>query len=59
VTGADINGREVVSAEAYSGFGYMVWDRLDKITWSGTLFDVEGNPINHCRLSNRVLSCGN
>ena len=40
------------------GFGYMVWDRLDKTSWTGTLFDVAGKPIEHCRLADRLLSCG-
>jgi hypothetical protein len=29
VVGADINGHKVVDSATYSGFGYMVWDRLD------------------------------
>lgn len=58
VAGADINGRKVVNAATYSGFGYMVWDRLDADLWSGTLFDVDGKPIDHCRLADRSLSCG-
>jgi hypothetical protein len=31
-------------------FGYMAWDRLDKIRM-GTLFDVDGKVINRCRLA--------
>ncbi len=58
VTGADINGLKAVNAITYSGFGYMVWDRVDADTWTGTLFDVNGKPLNHCRLGDRVLSCG-
>ncbi len=58
VTGADINGLKAVNAITYSGFGYMVWDRVDADTWTGTLFDVGGKPLNHCRLGDRVLSCG-
>jgi hypothetical protein len=58
VTGADINGRTALNAVTYSGFGYMVWDRVDATTWTGTLFDVDGKPINHCRLGDRTLSCG-
>ena len=58
VTGADINGRAALEAVTYSGFGYMVWDRVDATTWTGTLFDVGGRPINHCRLGDRTLSCG-
>ena len=58
VTGADLNGRKVVNAVTYSGFAYMVWDRLDKDIWSGTLFDVDSKPLQHCRLADRLLSCG-
>ncbi|MGA2892951.1 MAG: metallophosphoesterase [Xanthobacteraceae bacterium] len=58
VTGADINGLKALSAVTYSGFAYMVWDRLDDNTWRGTLFDVDGKPINHCQLADRSLSCG-
>jgi predicted phosphodiesterase len=56
--GADINGRKVVNAATYSGFGYMVWDRIDDDLWAGTLFDVDGKPFNRCRLADRLLSCG-
>jgi hypothetical protein len=35
----------------------MVWDRLDDV-WTGTLFDIDGKPIDHCRLADRLLSCG-
>jgi Calcineurin-like phosphoesterase len=56
VIGADINGAKVADSVTYSGFGYMVWDRAGN-AWSGTLFDVNGRPINHCRLANRALSC--
>jgi hypothetical protein len=56
VIGADINGAKVVDSATYSGFGYMVWDRAGS-AWSGTLFDVNGRPINHCRLANRSLGC--
>jgi hypothetical protein len=41
----------------YSGFAYMVWDRLGT-GWVGTLFDADGRPINHCRLFDRALTCG-
>ena len=58
VAGADINGRVALSAVTYSGFGYMVWDRVDATTWTGVLFDIAGKPINHCRLGDRNLSCG-
>ena len=57
MVGADINGLKVVNSVTYSGFAYMVWDRLGAL-WTGTLFDVEGRPINHCRLLDRSLSCG-
>jgi hypothetical protein len=56
--GADINGRKVVNSATYSGFGYMVWDRVDDDLWAGTLFDVGGKPFNRCRLADRLLSCG-
>src|SRR5450631_253349 len=56
VIGAEINGMKVADSATYSGFGYMVWDRAGS-AWSGTLFDVNGKPINHCRLVNRSLSC--
>jgi hypothetical protein len=36
----------------------MVWDRIDSANWTGTLFDVDGKPLDHCRLSDRTLSCG-
>ena len=58
LVGADINGAKVVNAASHAGFGYMVWDRLDKTSWTGTLFDVAGKPIEHCRLADRLLSCG-
>ncbi len=57
VVGADINGRKVVNAVAYSGFAYMVWDRAGNL-WIGTLFDVDGKALSHCRLLDRSLSCG-
>jgi len=58
VIGADINGVKVADSMTYSGFGYMVLDRAGS-AWSGTLFDVNGRPINRCRLANRSLSCRN
>ena len=58
VIGADINGVKVADSVTYSGFGYMVLDRAGS-AWSGTLFDVNGRPINRCRLVNRSLSCRN
>ena len=57
VVGADINGRKVVNSVTYAGFAYMVWDRAGNL-WTGTLFDVDGKPLNHCRLLDRSLSCG-
>ena len=57
VTGTDVNGGKVVNFATYSGFGYMVWDHLDNI-WVGTLFDVDGKIITHCRLADRSLNCG-
>jgi hypothetical protein len=58
VAGADINGRIADRAVTYSGFAYMVWDRLEPATWAGTLFDSNGKPIDRCRLADRLLSCG-
>jgi hypothetical protein len=58
VAGADINGRKALDAVTYSGFAYMVWDRLGGDLWSGTLFDVGGKPLSRCRLTDRALSCG-
>jgi hypothetical protein len=58
VIGADINGAKVIDSVTYSGFGYMVLDRTGN-AWSGTLFDLNGRPINRCRLANRSLSCRN
>jgi Calcineurin-like phosphoesterase len=58
VTGADLNGAKVINAVTYSGFGYMVWDRVDATRWTGTLFDTDGKPLDHCRLAGRSLSCG-
>ena len=55
--GADVNGLKVVNSVTYSGFAYMVWDRLGAL-WVGTLFDAGGRPINHCRLLDRSLTCG-
>jgi hypothetical protein len=57
MVGADINGLKVVNSVTYSGFAYMVWDRLGA-GWTGTLFDVDGRPINRCRLFDRSLTCG-
>jgi hypothetical protein len=52
MVGADINGLKVVNSVTYAGFAYMVWDRLGAL-WTGTLFDVDGRPINRCRLFDR------
>jgi predicted phosphodiesterase len=57
MVGADINGLKVVNSVTYAGFAYMVWDRLGAL-WTGTLFDVDGRPINRCRLFDRTLTCG-
>jgi len=56
MVGSDINGRKVVKSVTYSGFAYMVWDRAGNL-WIGTLFDVDGKTLNHCRLLDRSLSC--
>jgi hypothetical protein len=58
VIGADINGLKAANAVTYSGFAYMVWDRLNRNIWSGTLFDTGGMPINKCHLADRSLSSG-
>ncbi len=57
VVGAEINGGKVVSSVTYAGFAYMVWDRVGSL-WTGTLFDVDGKAIDHCRLLDRSLNCG-
>jgi hypothetical protein len=57
LVGADINGRKVVNSVTYSGFAYMVWDRIGNL-WTGTLFDANGKPLDHCRLFDRSLTCG-
>jgi hypothetical protein len=56
LVGSRINGKTVRRSAAYSGFAYMVWDRTGS-SWSGTLFDVTGRPINRCRLIGRSLTC--
>jgi hypothetical protein len=56
MVGSDINGRKVVNSVTYSGFAYMVWDRTGNL-WIGTLFDVDGKTLNHCRLLDRSLNC--
>jgi len=57
VVGSDINGLPVVNSKTQLGFGYMVWDRA-RAEWNGTLYDVDGRPIDRCRLAGRSLSCG-
>jgi hypothetical protein len=58
VVGADINGHKVINSVTYSGFAYMVWDRLGDL-WTGTLFDADGKSLNRrCRLLDRLLTCG-
>ncbi len=58
LVGADLNGARVINGASHAGFGYMVWDRVDAQTWTGTLFDVDGKPIEDCRLADRLLRCG-
>jgi hypothetical protein len=58
VAGTEVNGLKAVAAVTFSGFAYMVWDRVNDSAWSGTLFDVTGKPLNHCRLADRSLNCG-
>ena len=58
LVGVDVNGAKVVNAAAHAGFGYMVWDRVDAQTWTGMLFDVDGKPIERCRLADHLLRCG-
>jgi hypothetical protein len=57
LVGSDINGLPVVNSMTRLGFAYMVWNR-DSSDWSGILYDVDGNPIDHCRLTGRSLDCG-
>ena len=33
----------------------MVWDRIGNL-WTGTLFDANGKPLDHCRLFDRSLA---
>jgi len=60
MVGADINGRKVINSVTYSGFAYMLWDRLGNV-WNGTLFDVSARPLPahrslaHLRIMNRRL----
>jgi predicted phosphodiesterase len=57
LAGLQINGRTVAASSAYSGFAYMVWDRTGN-SWLGALFDIDGKPLDHCRLTGRSLTCG-
>ena len=57
VAGSDINGLPVINSVTRLGFGYMVWDRAGA-EWNGTLYDVDGRPIDRCGLLGRSLSCG-
>jgi hypothetical protein len=57
VFGSDVNGRKVTNSVTGSGFAYMVWDRVGNLS-TGTLFDVNGKPLNRCRLLDRSISCG-
>jgi predicted phosphodiesterase len=57
IVGVDINGKPVLKSATRSGFGYMIWERSDA-DWIGTLYDVNAEPIDHCKLTGRSLSCG-
>jgi hypothetical protein len=57
MVGADINGQRVINSVTRLGFGYMIWERSGA-EWLGTLFDVDGNTIDRCRLVDRSLNCG-
>lgn len=57
VVGSDVNGLPVVNSVTRLGFGYMIWEREGQ-DWRGTLYDVEGQPIDRCRLVGRSLTCG-
>jgi hypothetical protein len=57
VVGADINGHRVANSVTFSGFAYMVWDRIGTV-WTGTLFDADGRSLNRCQLVERSLACG-
>jgi hypothetical protein len=56
-TGADINGVRVIHSATRLGFGYMIFEREDA-AWTGTVYDVDGNAIDRCRLVERSLTCG-
>jgi len=58
VAGADVNGLKVRAAVTHSDFAYMVWDRAGNNAWNGTLFDIDGKPLDRCRLADRSLTCG-
>jgi predicted phosphodiesterase len=51
-----INGSPVHNAFIRGHFGYMVWNR-DGPNWNGELHDQLGQPLAHCRLMERELSC--
>jgi Calcineurin-like phosphoesterase len=57
MVGTDVNGLNVINSVTFSTFAYMVWERAGHM-WSGTLFDVNGKPLEHCRLNGRSLTCG-
>jgi hypothetical protein len=57
MVGADINGLTVANSVTRLGFGYMIWER-EAAQWAGTLYDVDGNALDHCRLDGRWLKCG-
>jgi hypothetical protein len=61
VVGSDLNGMQVVNSVTRLGFGYMVLEREGAVgtgEWLGTLYDVEGHALDHCRLVARSLVCG-
>jgi hypothetical protein len=35
----------------------MIWERAG-VEWAGTLYDVDGKPIDRSRLAGRSLNCG-
>jgi hypothetical protein len=55
--GADINGLAVINSATRLGFGYMIWER-DGVEWRGTLYDIDGNALDRCKLVERSLTCG-
>jgi hypothetical protein len=56
LAGSQINGKMVSAASAYSGFAYMVWDRVGEV-WTGTLFGFDGSALDSCKLTARSLIC--